>query len=91
MTQDKNKRFSTLPETLEIEGVIYHLHCRDCSDNPEWKGWFCYIYSETEDELPPEVGDKHEWYFLCSMHPSKEEAYEDMLERINNMTKFKTK
>jgi len=76
-----------LPLNLTIDGVDYHLMEQCTSKHDEdFADWWSFMYRRYDGKsLPPNVHSKTEWYYLCSMAPTKEKAYNDLLERVNNM------
>ena len=89
-------KHSQLPNILYENGKTYFLVSRSMSDDPSFKGWWTFQYSENgNDDLdtavfPPEATDGSSIYYLISVGPSKKEAKEDLLDRINRMTKIVT-
>lgn len=89
-------KYSQLPNILYENGKTYFLVSRSMSDDPRFKGWWTFQYSENgHDDLdtadfPPEATDGGSTYYLISVGPSKKEAEEDLLDRINRMTKIVT-
>ena len=77
----------TLPTKLKIKGKDYILEESQFSKHSEVApGWWCFMYRPLDNQgMPPEVHDEHDWYYLCSVAENKEEAYNDMLERVNSM------
>lgn len=74
---------TTLPNRMYFNGKTYHLYEEILSEPVE--GWHSFIYIENEDSLPPSVTDGKNYYYLCTCDPDRETAYNDMLDRINNM------
>ena len=74
---------TTLPELLYFKGNTYHLYEEECDG--DYKGWWTFRYAENPNSIPPHVTDGKEGYYLVVMDISREKAYNDLLERINNM------
>lgn len=76
-----------LPTSLTIDGVDYHLMETCTSEHDKhFPNWWSFEYRRYDGKsLPPEVHSKTEWYYLCSIAPTKEEAYKQLLEKVNNM------
>lgn len=72
-----------LPKSIVYGGVTYTLSV-DRYDDELYSGWWSYGYYD-ENNLPAHVHDKEYWYYLCAMSPTKEEAYNDIFEKLNNM------
>lgn len=89
-------KYSQLPNILYDNGKEYFLVSRSMSDDPTFKGWWCFQYSKHENpdlysaDFPPEATDGSSIYYLISVAPSKKEAEKDLLEKLNNMTKIVT-
>lgn len=77
----------TLPGILTFKGKDYILEETQFSEHVEiLPGWWSFMYTPLDrDGLPPYVHNKHEWYYLCSVAEKREDAYKDMLERVNTM------
>ena len=76
-----------LPPFLTIKGKDYILAETQFSKHDKViPGWWSFTYQPLDNTLlPPEVHNKNEWYFLCTVAESKEDAYNDMVERVNTM------
>lgn len=77
-----------LPAFLTIKGKDYILKETQFSKHTEvFPGWweFTYIPLDNSSGLPPKVHNKHEWYFLSAVAESREDACNDMFERVNTM------
>ena len=75
-----------LPEWMFFNGTTYYLHYRPCTQT--LNGWHSYFYSaskEGSDIIPPYVTDGKFSYYLISCDPVKEQAYDDLLDRVNRM------
>ena len=72
-----------LPEWIYFNGSVYYL--LEKTHTVEWEGWYSFIYTKLDDDMPPDVTDGKSHYYLVSMDISKERAYNDMLDRINRM------
>jgi hypothetical protein len=79
MAAEKEK----LPKSIVYGGVTYTLSI-DTYDDEMFKDWWSYGYYD-ENNQPAHVHSKSYWYYLCSMCPTKEKAYNDILEKINDM------
>ena len=76
----------TLPEKITIKGEEYTLfEEQNLQDGTVFYGWWTLRYCKSLDDLPPYVHNSSEYYYLCCCEPTREEAYNDMLERINTM------
>lgn len=82
-----NNKYSELPKTIILDDVDYHLVERQLSKHDEiipswWQFWY-----ERHDrvELPPRVSSGKEIYYLISSAEEKCEAYNDLLELVNNI------
>ena len=73
----------TLPNWIYFNGKTYYLSEKILGEPVE--GWYSFLYAENKDSLPPSVTDGRGWYYLCTCDPDRNIAYNDMLERINNM------
>ena len=83
-------KYDIAPRELKSDGTTYVLHVEQYNDKL-FKGWWSYIYREKgKDSLPPEATDGKSIYYLCAMAPTKQEAEDDILERINTMKKIFT-
>lgn len=81
-------KYTTLPETLTINNIDYQLNNHFSSEFNWWS--FAYLpINEDTDGLPPTVmsskNSKKFYQFLCSVKETKEETYNDLLERLNSM------
>jgi len=76
-----------LPTKLTINGKDYFLEETQFSKHSEiLPNWWSFRYTSFDkNELPPYVHNKECWYYLCTTEETKEEAYNDMLERVNSM------
>lgn len=75
-----------LPEKITIKGEDYTLFEQQFPDTDDLlPGWWSFSYNKSLDELPPYVHNSHEYYHLISCAPTREEAYDDILERVNTM------
>ena len=77
----------TIPSILTFKGKDYILEETHFSKHIEiLPGWWSFMYTPLDsDGLPPYVHNKHEWYFLCTTAPTKEEALADLTERVTTM------
>ena len=73
----------TLPDWIYFNGKTYHLFEEVLGEPVE--GWYAFLYAENRDSAPPNVSDGKCGYYLCTTDPDKDVAYNDMLDRINNM------
>ena len=73
----------TLPDWIYFNGKTYRLFEEVLSEPVE--GWYAFLYAENRDSVPPNVSDGWEGYYLCTCDPNRDTAYNDMLDRINNM------
>lgn len=75
-----------LPKKLTVKGEEYTLFETQFPDTDDLlPGWWSLRYCKSLDDLPPYVHNSSEYYYLCCCEPTREEAYNDMLERINTM------
>ena len=72
-----------LPNWIYFNGKTYYLFEMILGEPIE--GWYSFLYAENENSLPPNITDGKSWYYLCTCDPNRDIAYNDMLERINNM------
>ena len=77
----------TLPEWIYFNGKTYYFKewQSDYKELKDW--WFCGYWPDGNiDEMPAETAH----YFLVSSSPfSKEDAEDDLLEKVNEMTPWK--
>lgn len=80
-------KYSELPKTITLDGVDYHLVERCISEHDIIiPGWWQFWYERHDiRELPPRVSDGKTIYYLTSSAEEKDEAYNDLLERVNNI------
>jgi hypothetical protein len=91
----KKEKFFTstltqLPPEITTKGRTYDLVCEEFTQ--DGGGWF-YKYVDAKSDkpdFPVQAGNAHEIYYLCSMGHTKQEAMDDMLERLNTMTEIMT-
>lgn len=86
-------KYVTLPKKITSNGKTYVLDFRECDDDKMFLGYWSCSYTEqgcSETKLPAQATDGHEIYYLCSVQSSKKETEEDMLDRLNRMTKIMT-
>ena len=76
---------TTRPETLYFNGKTYHLFEHTLEEPLAVKGWTCFFYAENDKTIPPEVTNGKSRYFLCTVDSERDNAYNDLLERINKM------
>ena len=83
-----NNMMKILPGIITIKGVKYILEECQYSEHIEiFPNWWCFTYWPLDDSkgLPPKVHNQSDWYYLTATEETKEEAYNDMLERVNGM------
>ena len=73
----------TLPNWIYFNGKTYYLF--EMMLGEPVKGWYSFLYAENDDSIPPTVTDGKDRYYLCACDSDRDIAYNDMLERINNM------
>lgn len=84
--------YDIAPRELKANGKTYYLTVTEYNDGA-FKGWWSYMYKEkgkTSDNLPPEVTDGSDIYYLCSFRAKKADAEEEILRKINTMKKVLT-
>ena len=77
-----------LPYILTINDQDYILEETQFSKHASLlPGWWSFMYRPLDRQfvLPPNVHDDHDWYYLCTVAENKEDAYKDMVERVNRM------
>lgn len=75
-----------LPEKITIKGEEYTLfEEQNLQDGAVFYGWWTLRYCKSLDDLPPYVHNSSEYYYLCCCAPTREEAYNDLLDRVNTM------
>lgn len=77
-----------LPGILTINNQDYILEETQFSKHANLlPGWWSFMYRPLDRRfvLPPNVHNKHEWYYLCTTAPTKEEALADLTERVTTM------
>lgn len=84
-------KFNELPESIVIKGTEYFLERYVSTDSTDtmFKDWVGFTYKNSKDGLPPNVlvnypNGKFE-VFLSSFDKTEQEAYDDLLYRINNI------
>ena len=75
--------FNTLPEKLSTHGADYVLSTGECTDDPDYEGWWFGRYDNTKTGLPAEACGSGNQFYLVSMCPSKEDMEEDLLRKLN--------
>ena len=88
-----SEKLTSLPQTIRTNGKTYELMSEECHDSKLFKGWWSFKYVDKTDnpDMPIQAADKSSIYYLCAMEPSKEEAENDMLTRLNDMIEIMTK
>ena len=79
-----------LPPEITSKGRTYDLISEQFSQDG---GWWSYKYVDVKSknpDFPVQAGNNKEIYYLCSMAQTKQEAIDDMLERLNTMTEIMT-
>ena len=78
---------TNLPTWIYFNGTTYYLQEWQSTDADIEGWWFCgYWPDDKGNNIPPEVTDGYEHYRLTSCSPyDKEDAEEDLLDRINRM------
>lgn len=79
-----------LPPEITSKGRTYDLISEQFSQDG---GWWSYKYVDAKSknpDFPVQAGNNKEIYYLCSMAQTKQEAIDDMLERLNTMTEIMT-
>lgn len=75
-----------LPCNLTINGIDYVFVEQQFSEHAKiLPNWWSVGYDPIGGGLPPWVHNKHEWYYLCTTAPTKEEALADLTERVTTM------
>jgi len=75
-----------LPFNLTINGIDYVFVERQISKhNVILPNWWCISYEPFGGGLPPHVNNAHEGYYLCATAPTKDEALNDLIERVSTM------
>lgn len=78
----------TLPGIITIKGKKYILEERQYSEHIEiFPNLWSFTYWPLDDSkgLPPKVHNQSDWYYLTATEETREECYNDMLERVNGM------
>lgn len=83
-------KLSQLPPEINENGRIYDLVSEEFSQDG---GWWSYKYVDVKSktpDFPVQAGNDKEILYLCSMEHTKQEAIDDMLERLNSITEIMT-